>query len=142
MKRKVITKKNFNAIGLKPGFTLLEVMIGLALTALVAGAVFQAGVVYSRKIAEGRFPQIARALAWKRIVELESMPVTMGKSSGDFGSDFPIFSYQQEITRGEVRNYRFDGLYKVNLKIFWRSDYVNDFLETETFIVEYPEKWQ
>ncbi|MBF0408422.1 MAG: hypothetical protein HQM10_13815 [Candidatus Riflebacteria bacterium] len=122
-------------------FSLIEVLIGLALTAAVAGAIFNSGVTYSKKIAEGRYPQIARALAWKKITELECMPVVLGKSSGNFGSDFPLFSYQMNISKGEVKNLRIDGLFLVNLRISWRNDYLSDFLETETFVVEYPEKW-
>lgn len=94
------------------GFTLLEVMIAMAVLAISLVAVFQ---MHSQSVAmEGRarFETTAALLAQSKMAEVESMkPEELGSGSGDFGDDFPGYIWslrrdetdQEHLTRFEVR---------------------------------------
>ena len=100
------------------GVTLLEVLIALGLTALVAGLVFGGGPALSKRFVEGRHQQVARALAWKKLAELETGLVRVGKQRGAFGGEFPEYRFDLNIEPAKLAKTAIDGLYQVSMKIF------------------------
>lgn len=99
------------------GVTLLEVLIALGLTALVTGLVFGGGPALSKRFVDGRFQQTARALAWKKLAELETDTIRTGKQSGAFGGEFPEFRYELAVEPARLGKTLIEGLYQVSLRI-------------------------
>jgi general secretion pathway protein I len=81
------------------GFTLLEVLIAIAILAIVLMAVYRLHGQSIGMAAASRFYSIAPALAQTRIgaVQQEADFAT-GTSSGDFGDDFSGYTWQQSVT--------------------------------------------
>ena len=81
------------------GFTFLEVMIAFSIMALVLVGIFQ---LQSQNIALGvrtRFNAVAPMLAAQKTTEIVSEPEAMAFSdSGDFGDEFPGYSWQSEVS--------------------------------------------
>ena len=81
------------------GFTFLEVMVAFSIVALVLVGIYQ---LQTQNIALGvraRFNAIAPMLASLKITEIVSAPEDITASdSGDFGENFPGYSWQSEIS--------------------------------------------
>ncbi|MFZ2960761.1 MAG: prepilin-type N-terminal cleavage/methylation domain-containing protein [Candidatus Ozemobacteraceae bacterium] len=121
------------------GVTLIEVLLALTLTALVAGFIYSELTWLTRRLGRERYWQTARALAWKKLVEIESMPLANGTSEGKFGGQFPQYTYRMVVGPGYVNGNGVRGLFSVHLRIDWQDDYTGDYLETETLMAIYPE---
>lgn len=80
------------------GFTLLEVLISLAFLAVAFVAVFKLQGQNLKMQSEAQFLTLAEQLARARMSRIESSAILRnGNSSGEFGDDFPGFSYQEEV---------------------------------------------
>ena len=81
------------------GFTFLEVMIAFSIVALVLVGIYQ---LQTQNIALGvraRFNALAPMLASLKTTEIVSDPENlMTSDSGDFGDDFPGYSWQSEVS--------------------------------------------
>lgn len=80
------------------GFTLLEVMVAVALIAIafvaLIGAQSQSVVIATRS----KFDTMASLLAQWKITELSVQNYNeLTNSTGDFGEDFPNFSWKMEV---------------------------------------------
>ncbi len=124
---------------MRRGVTLVEVLFALGLLALVA-AVLAGGVsAVGRRQTQADLARTARALAQRKLVELETGPLRAGHQVGGFGSDFPNFNYRVSLEPVEFQKTRFVGLYKVNVTVEWFSVYDRDRIMLETYLAEYPE---
>jgi len=85
------------------GFTLLEVMIALAILSLVGVAFLRAQASSVRLVDEAAKISMATLLAREKMAELESMsfPET-GKESGSGGEAFPSFRWERVVTPTEI----------------------------------------
>lgn len=85
------------------GFTFLEVMVAFSIVALVIMGIYQ---LQSQNIALGirtRFNVVAPMLADRKITELISSPENfIPTDSGDFGEDYPGYSWQTEVSDVEL----------------------------------------
>ena len=81
------------------GFTFLEVMIAFSIVALVLVTIFQ---LQSQNIALGvraRFNSIAPMLAEMKTTDLIASPDDLSSTdNGDFGDDYPGYTWQSEIS--------------------------------------------
>ena len=102
---------------LRQGVSLLEVLIALGLTALVTGLVFGGGPALSKRFVEGRHQQVARALAWQKLAELEAATIRPGRQNGAFGGEFPGFAYDLLVEPGKLAQTTIEGLFRVTLRI-------------------------
>ena len=76
------------------GFTLLEVMVALAIMAIVLVSVYRMHSQTLAMNAAARFYTQAPLLAQSKLAELEANSATMfAGDSGDFGEDFPGYSW-------------------------------------------------
>lgn len=76
------------------GFTLLEVMVALAIMAIVLVSVYRMHSQTLAMNAAARFYTQAPLLAQSKLAELESNSATLfAGDSGDFGEDFPGYSW-------------------------------------------------
>ncbi|SMC47229.1 general secretion pathway protein I [Desulfocicer vacuolatum DSM 3385] len=87
--------------GLTPhGFTLLEIMVSISIIAIVLVSLFQmhaATIVLAEKV---KFNAVATALAQKKITEISMDMEDTGNTGGDFGDEFPGYSW--ECRMGEM----------------------------------------
>lgn len=108
-----------------PGFTLLEVMIAMAIIAIALTAVFGSQSQSVSLASEAKFDTTASLLAQSKMAEIDLMPVEeMVSDSGDFGEDFPGYSWQLSVSSvmsdmpGKVSDY----LKRVDLTVSWGED--------------------
>ncbi len=95
------------------GFTLLEVMVSIAIIAIALMAVLGSQSQGSSLANESKFNTTAAFLAQSRMAELEVLSLNdLGSGSGDFGDDFP--EYRWEVS---VQGLALEGLSMVSEKI-------------------------
>ena len=88
-------KKTPGRKGLTSGFTLLEVMIALAVLAIVLVSVYRMHSQTLTMNTAARFHTQAPLLAQKKMAEVTtSSSGIFASDSGDFGEDFPGYSWQ------------------------------------------------
>jgi general secretion pathway protein I len=96
------------------GFTLLEVMVAIAIIAITLVAVFGSQSQSLSLANEAKFSTTAALLAQSKMAEIEAVhPEDLASDSGDFGENFP--NYHWNLT---VRDISFVGADEVlsNLK--------------------------
>lgn len=99
------------------GFTLLEVMIALAILSLVAVAFLRAQAGSIRLLEESTQISLATLLAKEKMAELESIGFTEPKkNSGTGGKEFSQFRWEQVVSLTEVLNLR-----KAQVKVLWKE---------------------
>ena len=80
------------------GFTLLEVMIAMAILAIALVAAFQSQSQSISMSGQARFLTTASLLAQGKMAELEALkPESVASDSGDFGEDYPDYAWQVEV---------------------------------------------
>ncbi len=122
-------KKNF---GKPPGFTLLEVMIALAILALVGVAFLRAQASSVQLIDESGQISLATLLAREKMAELESLGFPeAGKTSGTGGAAFPRFRWEQVVSSTEIPILR-RGL----VRVFWKDGMRERNLELVAYFVQ------
>jgi general secretion pathway protein I len=105
-----------------PGFTLLEVMVAMSIIAIALTALL---VSQSQSISiagEAKFSTTAALLAQSKMAEIETKTEDeLTYDSGDFGDDFPDYSWEMEVQdviftdEEEFTDY----LKQVDLTIYW-----------------------
>jgi len=97
------------------GFTLLEVMIALAILSLVAVAFLRAQASSVRLVDESVQISMATLLAKERMAELESRGFPQpGDNSGTGGEAVPSFRWEHIISTTELPNIR-----KAVVRVLW-----------------------
>ena len=95
------------------GFTLLEVMIAMAILATTLVVVFQSQSQSVSMAGRARFETTASLLAQGRMAEIEAAnPEKIVSDSGDFGDDFPDYSWQVDVAETEL-----ESLKKIEVKV-------------------------
>ena len=85
------------------GFTLLEVMIAMAILAITLVAVFQSQSQSLSMAGDSRFLTTASLLAQSRMVVIDAAdPREVKAGSGDFGEAFPDYGWQVGIADTEI----------------------------------------
>jgi len=109
------------------GFTLLEVMVALAVVAISLLAIYR---MHSQTLfmdARGRFDTVATMLAREKLTDLDTMDLAdFSGDSGDFGDDHPGYRWQlqsEQVASDETRD---DGPYIVRFTLT-----INDQTETQ-----------
>ncbi|MBF0498842.1 MAG: prepilin-type N-terminal cleavage/methylation domain-containing protein [Candidatus Riflebacteria bacterium] len=119
------------------GVSLLEVVIALAIVAITAGFIYQDTAFVTRQAADGRWRQVARALAQRKLVETECATLTAGITRGSFGGAFPEYTWTMTIEPAQVRRINISGVFAVRLLIEWKEVFKTDELQVETWLTEY-----
>ena len=95
------------------GFTLLEVMIAMAILAITLVVVFQSQSQSISMAGRARFETTASLLAQSKMAEIEAAnPENVSSDRGDFGDDFPGYSWQVDVTESEI-----EYLKKIEVKV-------------------------
>ena len=80
------------------GFTLMEVMIAMAILAIALVAVFQLQSQSISMSTDSRFMTTAALLAQSKMVDVEAAStLTNHKEDGDFGLDYPQYTWRLEV---------------------------------------------
>ena len=80
------------------GFTLMEMMIAMAILAIALVAVFQLQSQSISMSTDSRFMTTAALLAQSKMVEAETgSTLTNHKEDGDFGLDYPQYTWHLEV---------------------------------------------
>ena len=115
------------------GFTLLEVMIALAILAIAMTSLFGSQSQALSLAIEAKFNGAASFLAQEKLAEYDAGIVEIISGEGDFGEGFPGFGWKTEVSDAELDG--FDGLAeldrglkRIDLTISWEEEQF-----TETF---------
>jgi len=96
------------------GFTLLEVMIAMAILAIALLAVFQMQSQSISMATEARFTTTASLLAQSKMADVESAAsLTNRTENGDFGPDYPQYGWNLKVT-----DTRISGFKRVEVTVF------------------------
>lgn len=107
------------------GFTFLEIMVALAIIAIVLVTVYQ---LQSQSLSAeyiSRFHVNAPLLARQKISEIESLPLNeVNDDSGGFGKQFPGYTWQvtTESVISELLEDEADNLRKIEVTVFLNED--------------------
>lgn len=107
------------------GFTLLEVMVALAIMAITLMAVYDSQSASISRASEAKFTTKASLLAQKKMAEIEIIKgEDLFSDSGDFGDDYPGYFWKLNVENvsvdapEEVSN----RLKQIDLTISWGED--------------------
>ena len=118
------------------GFTLLEVMIALAVMSIVLVSVYRMHSQSLTMNTAARFYTVAPLLAQNKMAELEAFSSDgFPEDSGDFGDQYPGYSWQTSISEvssemlGEVAN----DLKRIDLTVSYNNNQFTHSLRTYRF---------
>ena len=104
------------------GFTLLEVMVAIAILAIALMAVFGSQSQSLTLASEAKFHTTGAFLAQSKMAEVEAEAHdNLASDSGDFGDDFPGYSWDLKVSDVDV-GVASDHLRQVDLAISWGED--------------------
>jgi general secretion pathway protein I len=92
-----ILNKGWRETWNQKAFTLLEVMVALAILAIAMTTLFGAQSQSLSMATEAKFNTNASLLAGLKLAELSSGKVQAGETEGDFGEDFPGYVWKMEV---------------------------------------------
>jgi general secretion pathway protein I len=118
------------------GFTLLEVMIALAVMSIVLVSVYRMHSQSLTMNTAARFYTLAPLLAQNKLAELETLSSDgFPDDSGDFGEQYPGYSWQTSLTdvSSEVLGEVADDLKRVDLTITYNNNQFSHSIRTYRF---------
>jgi general secretion pathway protein I len=106
------------------GFTLLEVMIAVALLAIAFVAVLGSQAKSLSRVTEAEFNNRASILASGKLAELKSGRLPVIDTTGDFGTDFPGYSWRLEVRDIEAATAKIPAaivnhIQRLELRVAW-----------------------
>jgi general secretion pathway protein I len=105
-----------------PGFTLLEVMAAMSIIAIALIALLASQSQSISIASEAKFSTTAALLAQSKMAEIETRTEDeLIYDSGDFGDDFPDYSWEmevQDVVFTDEEEFT-DYLKQVDLTIYW-----------------------
>ena len=118
------------------GFTLLEVMIALAVMSIVLVSVYRMHSQSLTMNTAARFYTLAPLLAQNKMAELETLSSGgFPDDSGDFGEQYPGYSWRTSLSEvsSEVLGEVADDLKRVDLTISYNNDQFSHSIRTYRF---------
>jgi type II secretion system protein I len=109
----------------KKGFTLLEVMIAVAILAITLVAVFQSQSQSISMAGNARFLTTASLLAQSKMAEVEVIDMRNIKSeAGDFGRDFPDYEWRMTVKEMDIETVKKIELVVTNNRMRLNNTYM------------------
>ena len=118
------------------GFTLLEVMIALAVMSIVLVSVYRMHSQSLTMNTAARFYTLAPLLAQNKMAELETLSSEgFPDDSGDFGEQYPGYSWRTSLSdvSSEVLGEVADDLKRIDLTISYNNDQFSHSIRTYRF---------
>jgi general secretion pathway protein I len=89
------------------GFTLMEVMVAMAILAIALVSIFQLQSQSISMATDSRFMTTAALLAQSKMVEVETRPSLSNQSEdGDFGTDYPQYTWHLVISDTQLQQFK------------------------------------
>jgi general secretion pathway protein I len=89
------------------GFTLMEVMVAMAILAIALVSIFQLQSQSISMATESRFMTTAALLAQSKMAEVEARnSLSNQNESGDFGNDYPQYAWHLQISDTELLQFK------------------------------------
>lgn len=89
------------------GFTLMEVMVAMAILAIALVAVFHLQSQSISMATDSRFMTTASLLAQSKMVEAETASTLSNQTdTGDFGPDFPQYTWRTQISDTQLAQFK------------------------------------
>ena len=89
------------------GFTLMEVMVAMAILAIALVSIFQLQSQSISMAADSRFMTVASMLAQSKMVEAETASSLSNKSdTGDFGTDYPQYTWKMDVSDTQLPQFK------------------------------------
>jgi general secretion pathway protein I len=107
------------------GFTLLEVMVAMAIIAITLMAVYDSQSASVSRASEAKFTIKASLLTQKKMAEIDMLDAQdITSDSGDFGDEYPGFSWKIDVEDSsiDVPEEVSTHLKQINLTISWGKD--------------------
>ena len=118
------------------GFTLLEVMIALAVMSIVLVSVYRMHSQSLTMNSAARFYTLAPLLAQNKMAELETLSSDgFPDDSGDFGEQYPGYSWRTSLTEvsSEVLGEVADDLKRIDITVSYNNNQFSHSLRTYRF---------
>lgn len=107
------------------GFTLFEVLVSLAIVAIVLVGVYQLQSQTLMLNMSARFSTIAPQLAQRRLAEIEQTPLNeLADAAGDFGESFQGYTWQVsigDVDSESLKDYS-ENLKKIDLTVSYHDE--------------------
>lgn len=108
-------------------FTLLEVLIAISIIAIALTTLFGSQSYSLMLAAEAKFNTVSAFLSREIISGLESGVTAYADAEGDFGEEFPGYSWKIELRDAQLEGVEFESsenfqLYRVDLTVSWAED--------------------
>ena len=84
------------------GFTLLEIMVSIAIIAIVLVSLFRMHASTIQLAERVKFNAVATSLARKKITEIRMNLTDAGDKRGNFGDDFPGYTWESTMAEMPV----------------------------------------
>ena len=110
------------------GFTLIEMVVAAILLAIGATAALNCITTATRSTSRAKEYSTAALLSQRKFGELESNPmnISTGDQSGDFGNDYPGWSFDQNVETSDL-----NGALRVTMTIKWPAGGSAQFISFE-----------
>ncbi|MEJ2099502.1 MAG: prepilin-type N-terminal cleavage/methylation domain-containing protein [Desulfobacterales bacterium] len=122
-----------------PGFTLLEVMVALAVMSIVLVSVYRMHSQSLTMMTAAQFYTQAPMLAQSKMAELEALSANgFPEDAGDFGQQFPGYSWkvsQKDVT-SEILGAVAEDLKQIDITVSYNDNQFSYNLRTYRFIRE------
>ena len=124
------------------GFTLLEVMVAMAIIAIAMTAVLNSQSQSISLASEAKFSTTATLLAQMKMAEISrGNPQELTSDSGDFGEDFPGYTWEVKVENvsADLPENVSTQIRQINVTISWGEERVYHYdLRAYRFIPEKP----
>jgi general secretion pathway protein I len=121
------------------GFTLLEVMVALAVMSIVLVSVYRMHSQSLTMNTEARFYCEAPMLAQSKLAEFEALSASVfPEDSGDFGEQFPGYGWKASLTdvNSEILGQTAEDLKRIDITVYFNDNQFSYNLRTYRFIRE------
>lgn len=110
------------------GFTLLEVVVAMAILALALVSVMQVVSQGINHTSAARSRALAMELAEQKLAELQmNKQLAVGEDGGEFGEPYQRYRWQSQVSETEV-----DGLWRLKVTVLWAAGQQEQSLDLET----------
>lgn len=123
--------------GNRAGVTLVEILTALTILTFVTAALSTGTNYLTRRMVHARNAALARNLLWKRLAQVKAEPESTGQRAGDFGDDYPGWTYDETFDVKSLQSRNNPGLYDYRVTVSWKQGLESERLTYETFIYKH-----
>jgi Tfp pilus assembly protein PilV len=136
MMRRAWRRPGTRGVGVRPGrgLTLVEVLIGLVVTAMLTFAMAQGSLLWSRGIVRANFRQTARGLLQDLLARLYLDGVVPGDRTRPFPAPYSGFRWRVRAQRISRQKVAASSVIEATIEVSWQAAYGDDAIEVVTLL--------